>query len=387
MELPKHGKTEFVPTNREAVLTVGGIGEHARLVPLSVEGAYSVRSDRGHYLIRGDENAGGFVTLRFGYRVDTLPPEFAAVDLAVVSERTQRAVREASVPAPFSTSVAGDEPLTEFFCADPKGAPMRLEPSRRYVLPFESRATCRVIIHRERIRPEFGLQEILLEVEVTRADGSRRGDASFTERMILVPGADPRVIPLKGGVDEFDTMVVRLSHVLDETRYALSPTSRGGLPSVQWTAAVEGGRLRLYATAAIPAGLYRMNKPQGQLTLNFGILSRLTWLNERGKEGLFGAELGLMGMGLIQRPGATEYPPTLGAIAGFGIRVPLGGGAAVGVHVWGAYEFREALYYRPDPRTTNMPCRSEADANCRRAGRLAFIFGPSISIGNVGTNL
>jgi hypothetical protein len=84
-----------------------------------------------------------------------------------------------------------------------------------------------------------------------------------------------------------------------------------------------------------------------------------------------------MGMGLIQRPGAIEYPPTIGAVAGLGIRVSLGGGAAVGVHVWGAYEFRDHFndYPGPDPGTQ------------RRAPKLAFIFGPSISIGNVGTNL
>ena len=121
---------------------------------------------------------------------------------------------------------------------------------------------------------------------------------------------------------------------------------------MQWPLAIEGGRLRLYATAAIPAGLYRINKPTGQLTLNFGVLSRITWLDDRGKEGLLGAELGLMGMGLIQRPGAIDYPPTIGAVARLGIRVPLGGGAAVGVHVWAAYEFRETLQLpdRPEVR-------------------------------------
>jgi hypothetical protein len=219
---------------------------------------------------------------------------------------------------------------------------------------------------------------------VNRSEGGRRPEASFTERMILVPGGEAREIPLKGGTEEFDRILVRVSHVLDESRYALSPTGRQGLPSIQWPLAIEGGRLRLYATAAIPAGLYRINKPTGQLTLNFGVLSRLTWLNDRGKEGLLGAEIGLMGMGLIQRPGAIDYPPTIGAVAGMGIRVPLGGGAAVGVHVWAAYEFREAFNYRTDLKAAT---NRQLSAVCKRAPRVAFIFGPSISIGNVGTNL
>jgi len=42
LELPKHGPIDFIPTNRDAVLTVVGAGEHARFVPLAVEGAYAV---------------------------------------------------------------------------------------------------------------------------------------------------------------------------------------------------------------------------------------------------------------------------------------------------------------------------------------------------------
>jgi hypothetical protein len=378
LELPRHGKVEFIPTNRDAVLTAAGAGQKARLVPLPVEGAYSVKPSTGHYLVRGDENAGGFVALRFGYRAEGLPPELGTVDLAEVSERVQRAVREASVPAPFSTSADDAQPLVELTCSDAKGGLVRVTPSRLHRLPHDAKDTCRLVIHRERLKPEWGLQEVLLEAEVSRADGSRRPEASFTERLILTPGGDSRVVPLKGGVDEFDRILVRLSHVLDETRYALSPTGRQGLPSVQWTLAIEGGRFRLYATATIPAGLYRMNRPTGQLTLNFGVLSRITWLDDRGKEALLGAEIGLMGMGLIQRPEAIEYPPTIAAVVGLGIRVPLGGGAAVGVHVWGAYEFRDDFdYYLDSKQMTGL----------RRAPNWAFIFGPSISIGNVGINL
>jgi hypothetical protein len=208
--------------------------------------------------------------------------------------------------------------------------------------------------------------------------------------MILLPGAEARVIPLKGGSDEFDRILVRLSHVLDETRYAPSPTGQKEVPAVQWPLGIEGGRLRLYATVAIPAGLYRVNKPTGQLTLNFGVLSRLTWLDRQGHEGLLGAELGLMGMGLIQRPGALEYPPTIGAVAGLGLRVPLGGSAAVGVHLWAVYELRDDFRYKADPNATGG-CAADAagayPAGCKLAGRVAFIFGPSITIGDVGTNL
>ena len=383
LELPQHGKVEFIPTNRDAVLTVGGAPQDTELIPLSVDGAYSVRpmtlTSRGHHLVRGDENAGGFVALRFAYRVGYLPRELGPVDLAVVRENVQRAVREASVPAPFATSADSQGlPLVELSCQGKGGQRVRAPPGKLYKLAYDDKDTCRLTIYGDRLEPEYGVQEVVLEVEVNQASGSRRSEASHSDRLILVPGAEERVVAIKGGIEEFDRIVVRLSHVFDESRYALSAGSRRGLPSVQWPLAVEGGRFRLYATAAIPSGLYRMNKPTGQLTLNFGVLSRITKLDDRGKENLLGAEVGLMGMGLIQRPGAIDYPPTIGAVAGIGLRVPLGAGAAVGVHVWAVYEFRDDFDYYGD---------LAGKTDLRRASKIAFIFGPSISIGNVGTNL
>ncbi len=380
IELPRIGKIEFIPTNRDAWLSVAGAGDHARFVPLPIEGAYTVRGMEGRrFLVRGDENAGGFVSLRFGYRGEGLPSEFAETDLAVVSERVQRAVREASVPAPLGESAEGSNPLVELLCADARGVAQRLAPGRPHRIPFESRGTCRVVIHRERLRPEDGLQEIIVEADVTRPDGSSRSEARVSERMVLNPGADSRVIALRGGTEQFDHVLVRVSHVFDESRYALSPLARNGVPSAQWSVTIEGGRFRLYATAEIPAGLYRVNAPSGQLTLNFGVLSRITTLDPRGKERLLGAELGLMGVGLIQSPGAIgQYPPTLAAVGGLGIRVPLGGGAAVSVHAWVAYEFRRDFLYAPD--LSDQMRKQDAP-------HWMFIFGPSIAIGNVGTNL
>ena len=160
LELPKHGKVEFLPTNRDAVLTVAGARSGATLVPLPVEGAYSVRPAGGHFLIRGDENAGGFVALRFGYRIDGLPPELANLDVAVLSDRVQRAVREASVPAPFSTTAEEPEPLIELVCADARGKPQRVPPST--ALPVVVRQQGQLPDHRSpaaaeaRIRPARG---------------------------------------------------------------------------------------------------------------------------------------------------------------------------------------------------------------------------------------
>jgi len=112
--------------------------------------------------------------------------------------------------------------------------------------------------------------------------------------------------------------------------------------------------------------------------LNFGVLGRITWLDRQGKEGLLGLETGVLGASLIpqQYNNSPAFPPTLVTLLGLGLRVEVGQGAAVGVHLWGAYEFRSAYAYTPPDAS-----------GPRNATHWSLLFGPSISIGNVGTNL
>lgn len=377
LELPGHGKITFIPTNRPAVVTVADPGKEGKFTLVPVEGAYTVASDEGVTSVTGDENAGGFASLRFAFRMGSLPPELASANLAVLTEPVQRAIREASVPAPFSTSAAGAEPLVEFLCGDGKDGTRRIVAGVPARIPFVARDTCRVAIHRERLRPKDGLQEVVLEVNVTGAGGTPRSGTRIEERMILRPGAEPKIFFVKGAIEEFDQIVVRISHIIDEERYVISPTLRTGLPSLQWSVVVEGGNFRLYATAAIPAGLFRVNEPSGELRLNFGVLSRLTLLDDLGKESLLGLEMGVVGLGLVSTRATLAFPTTLAVVTGIGFRFPLGQGAAVGVHVWAAYEFRDEV------------CTNGVDPGpgCNEASHFSFIFGPSISIGNVGRNL
>ncbi len=376
LELPGYGPIDFIPTNREALLSVGGVA-HARLTPLGLPGAYTVRTDKGRTFLRGDRNSGGFVSLRYAYRREDLPKGFSDVKLAVVEETVQRPLREASVPVSFDASSTHKAPIAEFLCADAKGVSHALTPGKPARIPFSARQTCRVIVHQERLLPEDGEQEVVLEIEITKASGGKRSDASVNERMVLRPGGEPRIFYLKGIVEQFDQISVRLSHVVDENRYVLSATGKKEPPSVQWSATIEGGRVRLYVSLNVPAGLYRINEPAASLTLNFGVLGRLTWLSREGKEGLLGLETGVLGASLIpqQYNGNPAFPPTLVTLLGLGLRVEVGQGAAVGVHLWGAYEFRSTYTYTPTGGTA------------RNATHWSLLFGPSISIGNVGTNL
>jgi hypothetical protein len=234
------------------------------------------------------------------------------------------------------------------------------------------------VLHQERMLPEDGQQEIVLEIDVTKAAGGKRSEASLNEHMVLRPGGPMRVVYLKGITDQYDQVTVRLSHVIDETRYLLGPTGKQTPPSAQWSATVEGGRARLYVSLSVPAGLYRINAPAASMTLNFGVLGRITWLDRTGKEGLLGLETGVLGASLIpqQYNNSEPFPPTLVTLVGVGLRVQVGQGAAIGVHLWGAYEFRSDYRYTPT-----------GDTSPREATRWSLLFGPSISIGNVGTNL
>jgi hypothetical protein len=380
LELPGHGPINFIPTNREARWLVGSV-PHARLLPLDLPGAYTLRADKDRIFIRGEGSAGGFANLRMAYRRDDLPKGFDDVNLAVLTETVQRPLREASVPVSFWPTTANKEPIAEFLCANKKGKIQTIEPGKPARIPYTSRESCHVIIHQERILPEDGQQEIVLDIDVTKAGGAKRPEASMSERMVLRPGGTPRVFYLKGVTEQFDQIAVRLSHVVDESRYVLGTGSKQTPPSTQWSAVVEGGRIRLYVSLNVPAGLYRMNEPAASLSLNFGVLGRLTWLGHDGKEGLLGLETGVLGASLIpqQYNGNPAFPPTLLTLFGAGLRVEIGQGAAVGVHLWGAYEFRNEYQYSANP--------SVSPALTRTATHWSLLFGPSISIGNVGTNL
>lgn len=371
LELPGHGAIDFVPTNRPAVLRIASAAGLGRFALHPLAGAYGVTTKEGTTLVQGEASAGGFVALRFGYLLPTLPGELSTAELALVDERVQRVVREASVPARVDS-------LFEFVCADNEGKDQSLEPSRPHRLSYDMRNTCRVIVHRERLTPEEGNQEVLLRVTVTKPDGSTRAESQVEQRMFLRPQEGLRVIPVPGNLEQYDRILVQVSHVADEVRYALSTTERAGLAAAQWTVTVRGGLFRLYTTAAIPAGLYRATEPTGQLAINFGVLSRLALLNNEGKERLLGIELGLMGLGLVPQSGDIQFPPTLAVVAGLGLRVPIGPGAAVGASAWVAREFRGDIKRRTSDPTLDPVVPSS---------RWSFIFGPSISVGNVGFNL
>ena len=207
-----------------------------------------------------------------------------------------------------------------------------------------------------------------------KSDGAPRGDVHISEVVSLRVGNEFCFAFIWGIRDPFDRLIVRVSHVADENHYIGASEVRTGAPAAQWSAILGTGRLRLYGTTAIPTGLYRFGSraSSGVLSLNFGVLSRLTWLDKEGKEGFLGAEAGLLVAGLANSRSETgESLTQVGAVVGLGVSVPIANRnaitqASINVHAW---------------------FETDLSRNIEDASRYAFVFGPSITIGNVGANL
>ena len=369
LEVPGFPPIDFIPNNRPARVHHPRINGVA-LALLPVQDVYTASNEGDNSLVQGEINAAGYVALRFGYRVPSLPPPLDHVDLAILVDPLQRNVKEATIPAPISLSAHTDRPLVELICYE-DGRPFFVRPGIIEHLPFESSDSCRIVFHRERLSAEYGTQKLEIEIDVRKLDGSSRSEAHLTQTVILRAGNQPRIAWIKGVTSPFDRISVRVSHAPDETHY-LGALEILGAPSVQWTVILGKGRVRLYATTAIPTGLYRFSDPghSGVLSLNFGIISRLTWLDTEGKEGLLGLESGIMAFGLTGATGpAGETLTQVGAVLGIGLSIPIANAssptqASINLHGW------------VEQRLTG----SDDSSNPR-----AIIFGPSISIGNVGT--
>jgi len=376
LEIPGHKNLGFIPTNRPAIVHLPPLGQHGHLVPLPIPGVYTVQKQNAEYSVTGDPDASGQIALRFGYRVDSLPGALAEADLGLINSPLLRPIREANLPAPIGGSALGPSPIVEFVCGTPDNPAERITPGITAHLPYESRDNCRLIFHRNRLPRSYGTQKLNLEIDVVDSDGSSRAEGHVSESIVMRPGADPIYAWINGVKAPFDRILVRLSHAADEAHYVGALEIQTGAPEVKWTAIMGTGRARLYATTAIPTGLYRFGDDahSGVLSLNFGVISRLTWLSRDGHEGFLGLEAGIMAIGLANDTSTTGQSLTeIGAVAGLGLSVPI------------------ANRSTPTQASINLHAWYEVDISHHggesQGSRTSIIFGPSISIGNIGTNL
>jgi hypothetical protein len=385
MTLPGFGEIDFIPRNRSAFVNVSHVAGKGELVPVSVPGAYTVERSEGGYLVRGASTSGGYTALRFAYHVEGVPDVFADTDFGQITDTVQRPIREASIPAPIGASSITDQAIVELFCRDKSGQSTLIQPGTTTHIPYEARDSCRLVLHRERIPVESGEQRLDVDVSVSAVGGVDRPESRWTQHLVLRHSKDLDVVWIRGAKQQFDRISVNITHIVDEWLYGGDARRSVNLPSAQWSVVTEDANFKFYATATIPGTLYRFsNDPQelgnGPLSLNFGVLSRLTWLDSDGREGLLALEAGMMGMGL-----ATDKDRQLAAVAGLGVAIPLANAnqptqAAVNIHAWVSYTFGTRHGYELD-------AMGNATSKPFTYNNWAFVFGPSITIGSVGALL
>jgi hypothetical protein len=370
LELPTRGAIDFVPTNVDAVAhaTAADWDGTVRVAP--IDGVYLVASRGGDATVRGTASAGGLVALRVELR-RALPVPVGEIAVTTIAEPVERPIHEASTAAPLLDGRGG--PLAELLCDTGDGV-TAIDPGALAHVPFDHHDSCRLLLHRERIDPAMGRQRLALELDVTRVDGSARAEARMARTITLAHGDAPRTLWLRGAESRFDHYTLRLSQSDDDTHQ----DGDGGdeLPSAQWSVVTGRGRARIYATSAIPTGLYRVSDRDhsGILTLNFGVLARLTWLDSLGREGIVAAEGGVLTVGLANDTSATGKSLTqIATVFGVGLSVPIANRAlaaetSVNLHAWIELEPSRALG------------QGQGDA-------WAFVFGPSITVGNLGADL
>jgi hypothetical protein len=95
LELPGQGAIDFIPKNREARVSILAGGGNLTLLP--VPDAYRVRRDASGTYVQGQAKATGSVSLRFAYRIRSLPAGLANMDLAVVTEPASRPIRATAI--------------------------------------------------------------------------------------------------------------------------------------------------------------------------------------------------------------------------------------------------------------------------------------------------
>ncbi|HEX6240992.1 MAG TPA: hypothetical protein VFZ61_08865, partial [Polyangiales bacterium] len=300
LELAERSNLDFIPNNRPARVHVSAAGERLRFQVLPIDGVYDVIEAAAGPAVQADPNAAGLTTLRFGVRAINLPDRLNKIDLAIVTDPLQRGTGQANLPVPIEPFEGRPRPLVEVWCGGGREPLHELKIGETSHLPYALRDTCRVVFHRELLRAEFGTQKFNFEVEILRVDGSSKPEGRVKEVVTLRAGDSPRYAWITGVTNPFERISVRVSHVADENHYLGAEEVRTGSPTAQWSAVMGTGRVRIYGTTTIPTGLYRFGTSEGSgvMALNFGVISRLTWLDKEGREGLIGAEVGVLVFGL-----------------------------------------------------------------------------------------
>jgi hypothetical protein len=363
---PKLREIPVIPTNREVRLLWAAADPSLAkaIMPVPVPGYYSLRRDGANTWIRGETRMPGVVPLRFAY---VMEESGSSEPLVLFETDAHFPVRPVNVPV----SLAPDDPHTgrlfSVYCRTPGDSDERaIAPGDLVSLPYGARGSCRLRVDRGLLTDRNGVQRIRVTVSVTSPTGTARS-GGFSQVLVLAADNDVDSVWLGANADTrpFDHVSVQIAHDNQPGHY-ITEGEASDLPARRYQMIFGDARMRLYGSAAVPTGLYRIARGEsgGILQFSAGALVRLAFLNTEGREYPFDFEFALLGTNLSGKA-------DLSMVAGIGLTVPLlnpqeSAQAAIGIHAWAEY----------------APTRSGS-----KGRPFGVIFGPSISFGDFGTNL
>ncbi|MCG3174546.1 MAG: hypothetical protein GMKNLPBB_02791 [Myxococcota bacterium] len=354
-ELPRLGAIDFIPSNREAQLEV--VYEdpqwESQFVLEERKGFYEVRRDGGHIHVRADEGAAGSVALRFGYRPAALERFLGRVEtLASFDTDARFSLRSLNLPAPIIPVGDGDGNIVRFYCRM-GGVERQLINGQKINIHYNDRNSCRLVIDLKRIPPGNGVQKLRIAApRATEIFTVSHRDALLT---ITINADDKK---------EYEQIAVSVAHDYGSGHYDLTARQNLG-EAADFRVILGDRRIRVSASTSLPTGLFRFGSSadQGSVALSAGAVVRAMALYDDGAEFPVGLEAGMLGTDLSGKP-------QLSLVFGVGLGIPVLNSntplqTSFNIHAWLEYS----------------PTRSGPES-----GSIAFLFGPSFTVGRFFTN-
>ena len=375
------GKVNFIPTNQSAQLEVTfdplayqELNNPDVITPKGIPGYYQVqplpsltqsRRARASYLLKASRQATGHAPIMFAYKpryqAPFKPLNTLALELATFPSKVQFPLRPVNTPVTL-TSDQGDDGVVILQCVSRDRKRHHLRRGIVELIPYESRHSCQVIIHRARIPKSAGTQYI--QITLNR-DSARRRIPQYKRLIIAKHSATPLVIsvPMREAI-EFERVEVMIGHDYSSARYDFSPQQDLGAEATYEL--VLGDRdWSVSLSTSMPTGLFRYGltpEDRAAVSLSAGGLARLLWLYSEGRPFPLGLELGALVTGI-------DADPHLSLVGGIGLSVPVLNAntpfeASFNLHAWLEY----------------APTRVEPGQN-----PWSFLFGPSFAVGKFST--
>ena len=383
LKIKRLGEVDFIPTNQSATLTLAYEDPSwlKLLNPKSYLGFYSLQvkkskarkagalkrklrvgrlsKTRLKYSITADPGSSGQVPLLMSYKPKLKKPfhyfNKKPIELATFRTEARYTLRKVNTPI-ILTQSKKEEAAVHVSCATLDDE-IEITPRKVFLIPFESRHSCRVVIKKDRIPKSAGKQHILVTED--REKFKRVVTASHGVGEIVI------AIPVKKS-KEFDHLEIGVGHNYSSAQYDFAPQQDLGAES-RYDVVLGNRSFGVSLSTSLPTGLFRYGfsaEDSSSVALSAGGLGRLLWLWKEGRPFPVGIDFGMLVTGI-------DGEPHLSIIGGLGVSVPVLNAntpfeASFNLHAWLEY----------------APTRVGAGQS-----PWSLLFGPSFAVGKFSTNL